>query len=109
MILQFIKNALYKRETSENKYIKLLAKGVFEIISMLTLSSISSYQILGEHISSNKSTYFQKLFLFQSHMFLLRLTLENAKVRNADSTLNQNSMTFDFPNLTMTSLLLPYC
>ena len=28
MILQFIKNALYKRETSENKYIKLLAKDV---------------------------------------------------------------------------------
>ena len=42
MILQFIKNALYKRETSENKYIKLLAKGVFEIISMLMFSSISS-------------------------------------------------------------------
>ena len=81
----------------------------FEIISMLTLSSISSYQILGEHISSNKSTYFQKLFLFQFHMFLLQLTLNNAKVRNADSTLNQKSMTFDFPNLTTTSLLLPYC
>ena len=29
MILQFIKNTLYKRETSENKYIKLLAKDVF--------------------------------------------------------------------------------